>query len=236
MTDAVEIRMDHPARNALGSELVAWLESELDRAGERAVLLTGTGDAFCAGLNLEEVASLDGAGLESMLLAVDRLAARLFDHPAPTVALVNGHAIAGGCVLVQCCDHRVAVDSPTARIGLNEVALGACFPPRILSILRFRLPIEHQHELLLGASLYPPRRALELEMLDAVGEEPETKARAWLERTAAHPRATYAHTKRILQHGVTENSAEDERRFREEELPIWNSPELKQRVLAVLGK
>ena len=233
MTDVVEIRMDHPAKNALGSELMAWLEGELDRAGERAVLLTGTGDAFCAGLNLAEVARLEGAELEAMLLAVDRLAARLFDHPAPTVALMNGHAIAGGCVLVQCCDHRVAIDSPTARIGLNEVALGACFPPRIL---RFRLPPDRQHELLLHAGLYPPRRALELGLLDAVVEEAEPAARDWLAQAAAHPRATYAHTKRILQHGVTETSAEDERRFREEELPIWSAPELKQRVLAVLGK
>src|SRR5687768_2422725 len=96
-----EIEMQHPGKNALGSELIAWLERELDRAGNEPLLLTGTADAFCAGLNLREVAASDASALERMLSNLGRVCRRLYEHPAPTVALVNGHAIAGGCVLVQ---------------------------------------------------------------------------------------------------------------------------------------
>ena len=130
-----EIRMEHPAKNALGSELVGWLGERLDEAEDRPILLTGTGDAFSAGLNLKEVATLGPGEMPNFLQGMDRLCERLFHHPAPTVACVNGHAIAGGCVLVQCCDHRVATANPRTKIGLNEVAIGVCFPTRILSLI-----------------------------------------------------------------------------------------------------
>ncbi len=231
-----EIRMDHPAKNALGTDLVEWLEGKLDEAAGEPVLLTGTGDAFCAGLNLKEVAGHDPSGMEAMIRRVDGLAAALFDYPAPTVALVNGHAIAGGCVLTQCCDFRVAVDEPSARIGLNEVALGVCFPPVILAILRHRIPATNREDVLLGAQLYPPGEALARGLLDVVSADAGTVARKWLEKASTHPRETYAATKAILHGGVTDVSREEERRFVEDELSIWTSDEVRRRVLAVLEK
>ena len=147
-----EIRMQHPAKNALSTELVTWLDAQLDAAGASPLLLTGTGDAFSAGLNLKEVASLeDPEAMCAFVRRMDELCERLYQHPAPVVVAINGHAIAGGCVLAQCADHRVATTSPRARIGLNEVALGVCFPPKILGLLRRRLP-GHQHVSIVAAS------------------------------------------------------------------------------------
>jgi enoyl-CoA hydratase len=230
------IRMDHPAKNALGSDLVAWLGAELERAGDAPILLTGTGDAFCAGLDLKEVAAASAAELEVLLDALDRLCQRLYEHPAPTVAWVNGHAIAGGCVLVQCCDYRVAADGERVRIGLNEVALGACYPPRILRILRHRLPARWHHDVLLGAGLLAPPAALARGLLDEVSMDPEADARAWIERAARHPRRTFAHTKRLCTAGVADATAADLERFRREELPLWTSDEVRDRVRAVLAR
>ena len=170
-----------------------------------------------------------------MLRLLDEVVQRIYEHPAPTVACVNGHAIAGGCVLVQCCDFRVATDHPKTRVGLNEVALGACFPPGLLNMLRHRLPSERLDEILLGARLYDVHGALERGMLDAVAEDAEGAAAAWLEKATAHPPEAYALTKAVLRGGVAAASAEDERRFVEDELPIWTSDAVKQRVLAVLG-
>lgn len=231
-----EIRMNHPGKNALGTELIAWLEGELDRAGGEPLLLTGTGDAFCAGLDLKEVAASDAVELERMLARLDRVCRRLFEHPAPTVALVNGHAIAGGCILALCCDYRVALDAPGLRIGLNEVALGACFPPGILRIVRRRVPLSAQHEVILGAGLFAPAEALPMGLVDAVRADAPEAARAWLERAARHPRRTYAHTKAVLTSGVAESTPADLARFRSVELPIWTSDDLRERVRAVLAR
>lgn len=229
-----EIRMAHPAKNALGNDLMEWLERELAAAGEEPVLLTGTGDAFSAGLNLVEFAGLEGDAIDAFVRRVDELAMRLYRHPAPVVAAVNGHAIAGGCVLLAACDHGVATTNPRTRIGLNEVALGVCFPPMIRRMLERSLPARHLDELLLGAGLYAPEEALRLGLVDELAEDPEAAARARLERWSAHPAGAYARTKEAL-HEV-ELTPEDVRLFEEVELPIWRSEEVRRRVLAALGK
>jgi len=228
--------MRHPARNALGTDLMTWLVGELEAAGSEPVLLTGDGGSFCAGLDLRELASTSAQDMPTFLGRIEELATRLFDHPAPTVAAIDGHAIAGGCVLALCCDHRVLSRAPSLRVGLNEVALGACFPPRVLAICRSRLDASKAHEALLGAQLHDPEGALRLGLVDELADDPLARATEVLELLASHPRETYRRTKALLHAGVTEIGAEDRRRFLEEEVPLWTSAEVRRRVLAVLGE
>jgi len=231
-----EIRMQHPGKNALGTDLIGWLDEELRRAGDEPILLTGTGDAFSAGLNLKEVLGLDRQGMETMLRRLDATIARLFLHPAPTVALVNGHAIAGGCILMLACDWRIAADEPRMRIGISEVALGACLPPIALNVVKRRLPPQAVERVVLGAQLHDPATALALGLVDEVSADAPTAALKRLQALAAHPPTTYAVTKRALRSGMTAVSTEDEHRFREQEVPIWTSKEMKERVAAVLNR
>ena len=92
------------------------------------MLLTGDGDAFSAGLNLKEVASLDAPGMERFLATLEKMVTTLFEYPGPTIAWVNGHAIAGGCVLALCCDHRVACQRG-AHDGPSAGRVMITFPP-----------------------------------------------------------------------------------------------------------
>src|SRR5262245_47925716 len=95
----VELLLSAPGKNALS---LAHMESILERvraAADAPLLVTGAGDAFSAGLNLKEVAALDRPGMERFLGVLEDMIAALFGHPGPTVAAINGHAIAGGCVL-----------------------------------------------------------------------------------------------------------------------------------------
>jgi enoyl-CoA hydratase len=230
------IRMQFPAKNALGTELLVWLERELERAGNGPILLTGSAGAFSAGLDLREVASHDAAGMERFLRLMDDVSARLYNHPAPTVAFVNGHAIAGGAVLACCCDWRIAGVDPRVKIGVNEVAIGACFPPKILRILMERLPAFAREQVLLGAALHPPERALALGLVDELSSTGEETALERLRLLSAHPRATYAATKRAMRADVTQVTPAEERSFCEQSVPLWASEEMKQRVLAVLAR
>lgn len=231
-----EIRMQHPGKNALGTELIAWLDDQMRRAGDEPILLTGSADAFSAGLNLKEVLANDRDGMERMLRALDALFRRIFLHPAATVALVNGHAIAGGCILMMACDWRIVVDDPKVRIGVNEVAIGACFPPVALNILRARMPMHTVGRVMLGADLYAPNDALALGLVDQVSSDAPVAALKRIQALAAHPRTTYAVTKQALRTAMVNVTPEDERRFREQEVPIWSSTEMKERVEAVLNR
>jgi enoyl-CoA hydratase/carnithine racemase len=231
-----QILLAGPGKNALGTDLMKRLDAALDALGPKPFLLRGDGDAFSAGLDLKEVASLDEPAMGAFLHRLDALLARLYTHPAPTVALVNGHAIAGGCILALACDHRVCTDNPRARLGLNEVALGLRFPPRIFRMVTQRVPQEHHTTVLLGAALHPPAEALRLGLVDEVSPEPEARARAVLAALAAHPAEGYAHTKSDLRAAVSTVSPEDLSRFQRETVPRWVAPELKARILAVLKR
>jgi enoyl-CoA hydratase/carnithine racemase len=234
----VEITMQGPAKNALGTDMFNFLLERLAEANGEPVLLTGAGDAFCAGLNLKEVASLDAAGMETYLRLLERCMAAYYLYPAPVVALVNGHAIAGGSILALCADHGVVVNDPRVRVGLNEVALGVRFPPRVLHIARNRLPRTAHEAVLLGAGLFAPEQAVAYGLVDEVSADAPKAARARLEQLAAHPRDAYAATKRALRGATPAEMASDDAldAWMRECAPIWAGDAVKQRVLAVLKR
>jgi len=139
MSDLVRYELRPPAavltlaradkRNALSRALIADLDAAVRRAAEdpaaRCVILTGEGPAFCAGMDLDELRSTLTADAEVIWADAQRLAElfdRLYALPKPTIAAVNGAAVAGGAGLVTVCDLALAV--PTAKFGYPEVRRG----------------------------------------------------------------------------------------------------------------
>ncbi len=126
------LTLDRPdRRNALSRALMRELEDQLDRAGHdpqvRAVVLTGAGTVFCSGMDLQEAArERDGAEGEQHAVATLQeyadLVQKLHTLPKPTIAAINGDAMAGGAGLMTACDFAVAAG--TARIGYPEVIRG----------------------------------------------------------------------------------------------------------------
>jgi enoyl-CoA hydratase len=234
----IEIVMNGPAKNALGSEMMTWLVERLREADGAPVLLTGTGDAFSAGLNLKEVVELDAEGMARFLRLLETCMSALYLYPGPTVALVNGHAIAGGGILTLACDYRVAANNPKTRIGLNEVALGVRFPPRVLRIARDRLPTSSHARVLLGAELFPPETAASLGLVDETSADAGTVARTKLAALAVHPADGYAATKRALRGSVETDLASEtaEAGWLRESVPVWTGDAVKARIRKVLGK
>jgi enoyl-CoA hydratase len=117
---AVWARLERPeAMNSLNWDVLAGLERAMDEAlaadGVHALVVTGTGRAFCAGADLEMLGGAEGDAFERFLAAVLETFRRLELLPLPTVAAINGIALAGGLELILCCD--LAVASADAKIG-----------------------------------------------------------------------------------------------------------------------
>jgi methylglutaconyl-CoA hydratase len=116
-------------RNALSRALIADLDAAVRRAAgdpaARCVIITGEGPAFCAGMDLDELRTSLTAEADQIWADAQRLAElydRIYSLPEPTIAAVNGAAVAGGAGLVTVCD--LAVSVPTARFGYPEVRRG----------------------------------------------------------------------------------------------------------------
>jgi Delta3-Delta2-enoyl-CoA isomerase len=229
------ITLSAPGKNALSSELMAWITEQLAQAGGEPLFITGAGDAFCAGLNLKEVATLSAAGMERFLGALEKMVDALYGYPGPTVAYVNGHAIAGGCIVALTCDLRVGLANDTARIGLNEVPLGLRFPPKTWRMVKHRLSAPALERVVLEGGLYPPALAMRLGLLDELVAD-EGAARAMAERLASSPRDAYLAAKRALRGGALDVTDGELRQYLEEVLPTWTSTDLKARLEARLRK
>ena len=196
------LTLDRPPANAIDDALLGDLLAALGAAGEaaavRAVVLTGAGAFFGGGFDL--AAPPRDAAATARLNALYRDAhLALLELPKPTVAMVNGHAIAGGLVMALACDYRLGRDGDY-RIGLNEVAIGASFPRAAFEIVRLRLPHARASELLLGAALYPASQALRLGVVDELfpAETFEATVLRRAARMGAFPQAAYAHAKAAL--------------------------------------
>ncbi len=140
--------------NALDVELLEELTlalSDLARSGAGALVVTGAGRVFSAGVDLNRVVQ-GGADYTGRLIpALSAAFQALFGYPGPTVAAVNGAAIAGGCVLACACDRRLI--GPDAQIGASEVRVGVPFPVAALEVMRHACG-ERAEEVLLGGRTY----------------------------------------------------------------------------------
>jgi methylglutaconyl-CoA hydratase len=150
-------------RNAVSFELVSDLMRALDHAAKsdatQVVIFTGAGKAFCAGLDLEELKSLIGKSQEQNVKDSQTMANMfrvIYDFPKPTIAAVNGAAIAGGTGIATMSDFTLAV--PEAKFGYTEVRIG--FVPAIVSsYLVFQVGHKIARDLLMTARLFDAAEA-----------------------------------------------------------------------------
>jgi len=158
-------------RNALSFQLLDELLHALDEVEKSEALvliLTGAGGAFCAGLDLDELKTLIGKAhaenvKDSRTMA--RIFRRLYDFSKPTIAAVNGAAIAGGTGLATMCDFTLAV--PEAKFGYTEVRIG--FVPAIVSsILVWQVGHKIARDLLLTGRIFEAAEAYRFGLVNEV--------------------------------------------------------------------
>jgi len=168
----VTVMLNRPERrNALNPQLIDELLAVIDALAHRnsgVMILTGRGPAFCAGLDLDHLKSLANKTLDEHRADSERVAhlfRSLYDLPLPTIAAVNGHAIAGGMGLATICDFTLSV--PEAKFGYTEARIG--FIPAIVScFLVLQVGEKKARDLLLTARLMPAEEAREMGLVNEV--------------------------------------------------------------------
>ena len=131
--------LKHGKVNAMDIELLESATATLKELAASnsvgAVVLTGTGTVFSAGVDLKRLIAETPAYLDRFFPAIRKLFFEAFTFPKPLVGAINGHALAGGCVLACSCDYRVL--NREAKIGMPELRVGLPLPPEGIEILRF---------------------------------------------------------------------------------------------------
>jgi enoyl-CoA hydratase len=237
--DIAVLRMEHGKVNALDFELLEELTARLDElesSAAAAMVLTGSGSTFSAGVDLFRL--LDGGQgyLERFLPALTGAFLRLFTFPRPAVAAVNGHAIAGGCILALACDHRILAEG-SGRIGVTELQVGVAFPALALEIVRAALPPHHAQEAIATGRTYPVAEALRRGFADelAAPEDVLDRACAIAAELGAIPPRTFALTKRQLRRHTLER-VQDLADLDPEVAEIWRAEPTQRTIRAYLER
>lgn len=221
--------LDTPPANALGEQLLGELDAALDDAAAatevRALVLCGEGRFFSGGFDLA-APRRDAAQARSMRDLYRDVHAKLLSLPKPTVAMVNGHAIAGGLVLALACDYRLGRKGDY-QIGLNEVAIGASFPKIAFEIVCLRLGHARASELMLGAALYPASEGLRLGIVDELlsSDNLESNVLRRAARLGKFPCQAYAHTKAALVYDALARTRAETEEEAEETAAVWTTEE-----------
>jgi len=208
-------------RNAISSQVIAELVQALEevkQSAARVLILTGAGKAFCSGMDLENLKSMIGRSPEQSLedtRTMANLFRTLYEFPKPTIAAVNGPAIAGGTGLALLCDFTLAV--PEAKFGYTEVRIG--FVPAIVATFLLRQVGEKvARDLLFTGRIFDAEEALRLGLITQIvpGDTLMEQVRRLAAQLMEYSPLSLAYTKRLLsEHARSELDAQIETAIRE---------------------
>lgn len=238
------VTMTHGKVNALDTEFCDAMASrfaDLRKSDARAVVLTGQGKIFSAGVNLKRLSEGGAVYVRQFLPALHRLFDAVFFHPKPVVAAVNGHAIAGGAVLACCADRRImARDS--GRIGVTEILVGVPFPALAFEIVRCAVPPRYVPEFTLTGATYASDEALRRGWVDEIAEPEELlkDAIAVAQELGMLSPVAFKQTKMQIREPVTERLARSGAATDKAVTEIWAAPStlayIRDYVARTLGK
>ena len=179
------LHLESGRANAMSAQFLDALSRLLSELGDaKAAVITGQDKFFSAGLDLPGLIDLDRKSLLGFMAKFEQVMLQVFELPIPLVAAINGHAIAGGCVLALEADVRIAADRESLRIGLNEAQLGLGLPAAVVEPLREQVPGSSLSRLALGGELFDPHEALRLGLVHGVVPEGDLLPRALLKAKA----------------------------------------------------
>ncbi|MGE3188523.1 MAG: enoyl-CoA hydratase/isomerase family protein [Vicinamibacterales bacterium] len=233
------VRMAHGKVSALDQALAERLVGELEtirKSNAGAVVLTGTGSAFSAGVDLFQVVDGGSAYVRRFLPQLDALLRALLTYPKPVVAAINGHAIAGGCIMAAACDHRVMAEG-AGRIGVPELAVGVPFPTLALEIVAARVAVPALRGLIYTGRTVHVDEAVEIGLVDEAAEPEHLDDRAWevAVQLATIPAKSFELTKKAFAGPILER-VKGMAAIDAAVAEAWSAPETTEAIRTYLGK
>ena len=200
--DVAVMTVQHGKANTIDVEFAQVLidtMATLAQSPARAIVLTGTGTIFSAGVDLIRLQSGGTSYIDRFVPLLSKLVLALFEFPKPLIAAVNGHAIAGGCVIACAADQRVLARG-SGRIGVPELLVGLPFPTAALEVVRYVIPPQHATAVFFEGNTYGADDAATVGLVDeaCAPEDLLARAVARAEKLAPLPASAFALTKRQL--------------------------------------
>jgi methylglutaconyl-CoA hydratase len=228
-------------RNAISIQMIAELQAALDeieKTHTRVVILTGTGKAFCAGIDLDYLQAIGrqtGAENQEDSKRIAKMFRKIWSYSRPLIAAVNGHALAGGCGIATLCDFTLAV--PEAKFGYTEVKIG--FLPAIVSVFLTRqIGEKRARDLLLTGRLVEAPEAKELGMVNELvaPENLMKRAHELAETILAASPSSVTRAKHLLVSAAAAGVDHDLERAVLESARVRCTPDFKEGLAAFLEK
>ena len=241
--DAVAfVKLSSGITNALDLELVNELDEHLDKLEQDPnvcglVLGSSSDKFFSIGFDIRHMFDFPRKDFETFFRAFNRVCLRLYTLPKPTAAAITGHAVAGGCIMVLCCDYRFIGDD-RKFMGLNEIKLGVPVPYLADCILRDIAGTRAAQEIMETGRFYEPLESLRMGLVDEVVPAGEVLDRAAkkVKSIGIRPQKAFAGIKR----NRTEEITVRVRTFQEEKhkafIDCWYSDEARTLIKDAMKK
>jgi Delta3-Delta2-enoyl-CoA isomerase len=226
--ELAEVRLERGKVNAIDDRVVEEFTACLGELASdprvRGTILTGTGSFFSFGFDIPHFLGYSREAFTEYLGRFTALYRELFSHPKPIVAALNGHAVAGGCMLAIACDTRIMAGAK-AKIGLNEIAFGSSVFAGSVGMLRFCVGERRAQEILYAGSLYSADEALALGLVDAIATDAglQDEARRAARQLAAKDPDAFRSIKLLLRKPILDEMLAREPQSIREFVEIWYS-------------
>jgi 3,2-trans-enoyl-CoA isomerase len=233
--DITTVALSRGKVNALNESVVEELHGTLSGLANdqrtKGVILTGQGKFFSFGFDIPEFLDYSREEFTRYLTIFTDLYASLFLYPKPIIAALNGHAIAGGCMLALACDHRVMV-SGKAKISLNEIGFGSSVFAGSVEMLRFWAGGQNATKILYSGAMYNAEEAKELGLVDTVTAEADlmAEARAVAVGLAGKEGPAFSSVKRLLRESIAADMRARENQSIREFVDIWYSESTREKL------
>lgn len=228
-------------RNAISATMIAELQTALDEietSHARVGILTGTGKAFCSGMDLEMLAAIaqqSAAENQEDSRRLAKLFRRIWSFPRPLIAAVNGAALAGGCGIATLCDFTLAV--PEAKFGYTEVKIG--FLPALVSVFLIRqIGEKRTRDLLLTGRIIEAAEAKEIGLVNEIvsAERLLARSKELADLLIAASPASLSRAKRLMTSAAAASVDADLERAVFENARIRCTPDFKEGLASFLEK
>ena len=234
----VTVRLNRGKVNALNESFIEQIREcfeDLEKNPEvKAVVLTGRGKFFSFGFDIPELYRYSKDEFKRFVTKFTDLYTYLFMYPKPIIAALNGHAIAGGCMLATACDYRLMV-SGKAKISLNEVTFGSTVFAGSVAILKFLVGGRNAERIVGTGDMYDAQAAKDMNLVDFISTEEsiDKDALAVAKGFAGLEPDTFYSVKKLLRQPVVEEMLCREEESILEFLEIWYSKSTRKNIKGI---